>query len=66
MAEDAAGRPTFTAIRQAERTSLIEKVGAELRAMMPFLDPVGVNRVYDPPSRVSFEEQDHEDTCRSR
>ncbi|MEZ5419829.1 MAG: ketol-acid reductoisomerase [Vicinamibacterales bacterium] len=42
MNEHKAGRPTFTATRQAEQQLLIEKVGAELRAMMPFLNPVTV------------------------
>ena len=34
--------PTFTATRLAEQQHPIEKVGAELRAMMPFLNPVTV------------------------
>ena len=42
MDEHAAGRPTFTATRLAEQKHPIEKVGAELRAMMPFLNPVTV------------------------
>jgi ketol-acid reductoisomerase len=42
MDEHRAGRPNFTATRQAEQQLLIEKVGAELRAMMPFLNPVTV------------------------
>ena len=42
MDEHAAGRPNFTATRLAEQKHPIEKVGAELRAMMPFLDPVTV------------------------
>jgi len=42
MDEHAAGRPRFTATRLAEQTHPIEKVGAELRAMMPFLNPVTV------------------------
>ena len=40
--EDRAGRPAFTASRQAERQHPIEAVGARLRAMMPFLDAVTV------------------------
>jgi ketol-acid reductoisomerase len=40
--ENADGRPTFTASRQREQAHLIEEVGARLRAMMPFLDPVTV------------------------
>jgi ketol-acid reductoisomerase len=42
MAEHAAGRPWFDAQRAKERTHQIERVGAELRDMMPFLDPVRV------------------------
>ncbi|MEZ5294419.1 MAG: ketol-acid reductoisomerase [Vicinamibacterales bacterium] len=42
MDEHKAGRPSFTATRVAEQQLLIEKVGAELRAMMPFLNPVTV------------------------
>ena len=38
--EDAAGRPWFLAQRRREQAHPIEKVGAELRAMMPFLDAV--------------------------
>ncbi|MBI2833389.1 MAG: ketol-acid reductoisomerase [Acidobacteria bacterium] len=40
--EDAAGRPWFNATRQAERDHVIERVGAGLRAMMPFLAPVTI------------------------
>jgi ketol-acid reductoisomerase len=35
--ENMAGRPAFNAMRRRERQHLIEKVGAELRAMMPWL-----------------------------
>ncbi|MEI6669800.1 MAG: ketol-acid reductoisomerase [Acidobacteriota bacterium] len=42
IAENAAGRPTFSATRQKEQEHPIERVGARLRAMMPFLDPVTV------------------------
>jgi len=42
IAENEAGRPTFNATRRAEREQLIEKVGEQLRAMMPFLDAVTV------------------------
>ena len=34
------GRPWFNATRARERAHQIEQVGAELREMMPFLDPV--------------------------
>ena len=40
--ENRKGRPWFNAQRQAEQHQLIETVGADLRAMMPFLDPVTV------------------------
>ena len=42
IAEDQAGRPWFKAQRRKEQEHAIEKVGAELRAMMPFLDAVTV------------------------
>jgi ketol-acid reductoisomerase len=40
IAEHKAGRPWFNATRNSERSSQIEQVGAKLRDMMPFLDPV--------------------------
>jgi ketol-acid reductoisomerase len=40
IAENAAGRPEFSARRRAERQLLLERVGAELRKMMPFVEPV--------------------------
>jgi ketol-acid reductoisomerase len=40
--ENAQGRPWFEAVRAKEQEHLIEKVGAELRQMMSFLDPVTV------------------------
>jgi ketol-acid reductoisomerase len=42
ISENAAGRPWFNEQRAHEQDQLIEKVGAELRQMMPFLDPVTV------------------------
>ena len=42
IAEDKDGRPWFMARRRAEQEHQIEKVGAELRGMMPFLDAVTV------------------------
>ena len=42
IAESEAGRPWFNEQRRRERTHGIEKVGAQLRAMMPFLDPITV------------------------
>ncbi len=43
IAESAAGRPWFNEQRRRERTQTIETVGAQLRSMMPFLDPVTVS-----------------------
>jgi ketol-acid reductoisomerase len=42
IAENEAGRPWFNETRRREQEQPIEKVGAELRAMMPFLNPVTV------------------------
>ena len=42
IAEDKAGRGWFMGQRRAEQEHQIEKVGAELRGMMPFLDAVTV------------------------
>jgi ketol-acid reductoisomerase len=42
IAENETGRHEFARYRQAEADDKIEKVGAELRAAMPFLDPVKV------------------------
>ena len=42
VAENEAGRPKFNATRTAERGQKLEQVGAQLRAMMPFLDAVEV------------------------
>jgi ketol-acid reductoisomerase len=40
ISENEQGRPWFNATRQAEQTQPLEQVGARLRAMMPFLNPV--------------------------
>jgi ketol-acid reductoisomerase len=40
--ENEKGRPWFNAARKREQEHLIEKVGAELREMMPFLNPVTI------------------------
>ena len=40
--ENEKGRPWFNARRREEQEHLIEKVGAELRQMMPFLKPVQI------------------------
>src|SRR6266850_321197 len=42
IAENATGRQWFEGKRREERAHQIEKVGAELRAMMPFLKPVTI------------------------
>ena len=42
IAENDAGRPWFNAERRKEQTHPIEVVGAKLRGMMPFLNPVTV------------------------
>ena len=42
IAENEKGRPWFNAQRATEQDQLIEQVGARLRSMMPFLDPVTV------------------------
>ena len=42
IAENEQGRPYFADTRAKEQTQLLEQVGAKLRAMMPFLDPVTV------------------------
>ena len=43
--ENRNGRPEFEATREKEKGQLIEKVGAALRAKMPFLNPVVVDKV---------------------
>ena len=48
MAENRSGRKKFQAMRDAEAAHPIEKVGAELRAAMPFLDPVTVEKQGNP------------------
>ncbi|MDR1990375.1 MAG: ketol-acid reductoisomerase [Acidobacteriaceae bacterium] len=42
VAENASGRKGFEATRRQERSHRIEKVGAELRSLMPFLKPVTI------------------------
>jgi ketol-acid reductoisomerase len=42
IAENEAGQPEFKKMREKGRDHQIEKVGAELRAKMPFLNPVVV------------------------
>lgn len=40
--ENEKGRPWFNDARRKEQETLIEKVGADLRKMMPFIDPVTI------------------------
>jgi ketol-acid reductoisomerase len=40
IAENEAGRPNFSRLREADRNHPIEQVGVRLRALMPFLKPV--------------------------
>jgi ketol-acid reductoisomerase len=40
IAEHEAGRPQFTSKRSAEQSQILERVGADLRQMMPFVNPV--------------------------
>jgi ketol-acid reductoisomerase len=42
IAENESGRHEFERLRAADRDHLIERVGAQLRGQMPFLDPVVV------------------------
>jgi ketol-acid reductoisomerase len=44
IAENKAGRPWFNQIREQEQNQLVERVGSELRALMPFLKPVTVKQ----------------------
>ncbi|MGB7217412.1 MAG: ketol-acid reductoisomerase [Vicinamibacterales bacterium] len=44
IAENKAGRPWFNKMRETEQTQLIERVGGELRALMPFLKPVTIKQ----------------------
>src|SRR6185503_15348030 len=40
IAENESGCPNFRAMRERDRNHPVEVVGAKLRQMMPFLDPV--------------------------
>ncbi len=40
IAEHEKGRPVFTPTRATEQNQILEKVGADLRQMMPFVNPV--------------------------
>jgi ketol-acid reductoisomerase len=43
--ENRKGRPEFEATREKEKGQLLETIGVELRAKMPFLNPVVVDKV---------------------
>jgi ketol-acid reductoisomerase len=43
IGENESGRKNFDATRQKEQHHLIEEIGSQLRAKMPFLDPVTVS-----------------------
>jgi ketol-acid reductoisomerase len=55
IAENEAGRPWFNATRRREQDQLLEEVGAKLRSMMPFLDPVDVRSETRPAPAASPE-----------
>lgn len=42
IAENESGREEFNRMRRADQDHMIEKVGAQLRSMMPFVDPVEI------------------------
>ena len=42
IGENEKGRPRFNATRSREQTQVIEEVGARLRALMPFIQPVTI------------------------
>ena len=42
--ENKNGRPEFDSIRRAEQEQTLEKVGTQLRSMMPFVDPVEIKQ----------------------
>ena len=50
VAENRNGRPNFTRLREAGKRHQVEQVGAELRAMMPFIS-AGKQRVEDASGR---------------
>ena len=54
IAENEAGRPWFNETRQREQHHLVEQVGARLRDLMPFLNPVRItpDGASAPPQRV--------------
>jgi ketol-acid reductoisomerase len=44
IGENEKGRPRFNALRASEQDQLLERVGIELRRMMPFVEPVEVKQ----------------------
>ncbi|TDI37292.1 MAG: ketol-acid reductoisomerase [Acidobacteria bacterium] len=58
--ENEKGRPWFNETRAKEQDHLIERVGAELRKMMPFLDPVTVKPGEGPISEKAEEKEEVE------
>ena len=42
--ENKNGRPEFNRVRRAEQEQRLEQVGAKLRSMMPFVDPVEIKQ----------------------
>ncbi|HCQ00911.1 MAG TPA: ketol-acid reductoisomerase [Candidatus Latescibacteria bacterium] len=58
--ENEKGRPWFNETRAREQDHLIERVGAELRKMMPFLDPVTVKPGEGPISEKAEEKEEVE------
>jgi ketol-acid reductoisomerase len=52
IAENEAGRPWFNATRKNEQQHIIEQVGARLRSMMPFVNPVSITPGGETPSRA--------------
>jgi ketol-acid reductoisomerase len=59
IAEDESGRPWFNSVRKGEREHLIEKVGAKLRSLMPFLNPVQIASDGKPAVEKSRAETEH-------
>ena len=59
--ENENGRPWFNETRAKEQDHLIERVGAELRKMMPFLDPVTVKPGEGPISEKAPISEKHKD-----
>ena len=57
--ENEKGRPWFDGVRASEQDHLIERVGTELRKMMPFLDPVTVRPGEGPiPAKAASEKDE--------